>query len=159
MSNPVSRHGRLAGLALVALLASLGVLGCGDGARRKAQELSQSNLKPLAILYGQFASQHRGQPPKTEAEFRAFIKSFKPEQLAAITGGRDADGLFVSTRDQKPYVVIYGRTAKGPPGPAGAPVVVYEQEGRGGKRFVANSLGAVEELDEATFKQRVPDAK
>jgi len=144
---------------MVALVASLGVLGCGDGARRQAQEFSQSNLRPLAILYGQFVGQHRGQPPKSEAEFRAFIKSLKPEQLAALAGGRDADSLFVSTRDQKPYVVIYGRAATGPPGPAGAPVVVYEQEGRGGKRFVANSLGAVEELDEATFKQRVPDAK
>ena len=143
---------------MVALLASLGVLGCGDGGRRQAQELSQSNLRPLAILYGQFISQHRGQPPKSEAEFRAFVKSLKPEQLAKIAGGRDADSLFVSTRDQKPYVVIYGK-AMGPPGPAGAPVVIYEQEGRGGTRFVATSLGAVEELDEAAFKQRVPGAK
>jgi hypothetical protein len=149
---------RLAGAATVVLSALVGILGCGGGARRQAQELSQSNLRPLGILYGQYISQHRGQAPKNETEFRAFIKSLKPAQLAAVAGSRDADSLFVSTRDQKPYVVIYGK-AQGPPGPAGSPVVAYEQEGRGGKRFVGNSLGAVEELDEATFKQRVPGAK
>ena len=42
---------------------------------------------------------------------------------------------------------------------AGQPVIAYEQEGVGGKRFIASSLGAVDEVDEATLAQLVPGAK
>jgi len=77
--------------------------------------------------------------------------------LATLTANRDADSLFISPRDGKPYVVLYGRS-KGPPGPGGAPVVAYEQEGRGGRRFVASSMGAIEEVDDAAFRRMVPAA-
>jgi hypothetical protein len=100
----------------------------------------------LALLYGQFTGQHRGQPPKSEAEFRAFIEA-KGKPLLASFGIADVESLFTSPRDKKPYVVRYG-VVTGPPGPAGQPVIAYEQEGVGGKRFVASSLGAVDEIDE-----------
>jgi len=157
MKALASGHWGAWGLGLVALLVVGAVSGCG-GAQRKAREISESNLKPLAILYGQYISRNRGRPPPNEAEFRAFIKSLPPERLAALTANRDADSLFISPRDQKPYVVVYGG-AKGPPGPGGAPVVAYEQEGSRGKRFVASSMGAIDEVDEATFRQMVPSAK
>jgi hypothetical protein len=37
--------------------------------------------------------------------------------------------------------------------------VAYEQEGVDGKRYVATVVGAVEEVDEARFRELVPDAK
>ena len=156
MGTLANRHGggwRL-GLAVLVVVGTVG--GCG-GAQRKAREIAESNLKPLAILYGQYIGQHRGRPPGNEAEFKAFIKSLPPARLATLTANRDADSLFISPRDGKPYVVLYGRS-KGPPGPGGAPVVAYEQEGRGGRRFVASSMGAIEEVDDAAFRRMVPAA-
>lgn len=132
-------------------------LGCGRS-RRQAAAREESRLKPLALLYGQFTGRNRGNPPASEAQFKEFIRSRGPEQLASF-GVDDVDELFVSERDGKPYVVLYGEAAQGnPPGPAGAPVIAYEQEGVGGKRFVASSMGAVEEVDEARFRELVPHA-
>ena len=39
----------------------------------------------------------------------------------------DPEGLFISSRDGKPYVIKYA-AADGPPGPGGYPVIAYEQE-------------------------------
>jgi hypothetical protein len=138
-------------LAAVALALSLA--GCNNTAQEAAQEAS--NIKPLAIFYGQYVGRHQGQPPPNEAEFKAFVK----ENPAIVQGLSIADpeGLFISSRDNKPYVVIYG-AATGPPGPGSQPVVIYEQEGVNGMRYVASSLGAVEEVDDAKFRQYVPQA-
>lgn len=132
-------------------------LGCG-GAQRQAEQREESRLKPLALFYGQFTGQHRGNPPADEAQLKDFIRSQGPEALASFQV-KDVDGLFLSERDGKPYVVLYGDAAKSnPPGPAGAPVVAYEQEGIGSMRFVASSMGAVEEVDEPRFRELVPAA-
>ena len=129
-------------------------LGCGG--QRASREREESNLKPLAVFYGQFTGRHRGRSPANEAEFKEFLRSLSSEQLATFNV-TDPESLFVSPRDQEPYVIIYG-SPSGPPGPGGAPVIAYEQVGVGGKRFVASSIGAVEEVDEARFKELVPDA-
>ncbi len=100
---------------------------------------------------------HRGESPANEAGFKHFIQSLPPEQLAAMKA-TDADKLFTSARDHEPYVIVYGKP-NGPPGPAGAPVIAYEHTGIEGKRFVASSMGAVEEVDEAHFRQLVPGAQ
>ncbi len=156
MGTRTKGHWGYWGMGLAALLVVGAIGGCG-GAKRQAREISESNLKPLAILYGQYISQHRGQPPGNEAQFKAFIKSLPPARLAALTENRDADGLFLSPRDGKPYVVLYGRS-KGAADPGAARVVAYEQEGSGGKRLVANSMGAIDEVDETAFRQMVPSA-
>ena len=132
-------------------------LGCG-GSQRESEAREQSNLKPLALLYGQYIGQNRGQPPASEEQFKQFVRALSSERLASL-GVTDVEQIFVSSRDQKPYVVLYGQAAlSGPPGPAGAPVIAYELEGAGGTRFVASNMGAVEEVDEARFKELVPGA-
>ncbi|MFO0870306.1 MAG: hypothetical protein U0935_15360 [Pirellulales bacterium] len=132
-----------------------GLAGCNDTAAKISQE--SSNLKPLMVLYGQYVGTHRGQPPANEAEFKAYVKALDPAALKSL-GVTDVDGLFVSSRDNKPYVILYG-PASGPPGPAGQPVIAYEQEGVAGKRYVASTLGAVEEVDPARFQELVPNAR
>ncbi len=137
------------------VLALVLLAGCGSRAR-ESRSREESTLKPLAILYGQYIGQHRGQPPTNEAEFRQFVQTQGPSLLQSF-GLSNIEELFVSPRDGKPYKILYGPTAlKGPPGPAGSPVVAYEQEGRGGKRWVASAMGAVEEVDETRFKELVP---
>ena len=142
-------------ILLLGMCVSLG--GCG-GAQRQAEQREESHLKPLVLFYGQYTGQHQGQPPANEAELKEFIRSLGSEALASFPVDT-VDALFISERDGKPYVVLYGDAAKGnPPGPAGAPVIAYEQEGTGDTRFVGSSMGAVEEVDESRFQELVPTA-
>ena len=135
----------------------LACLGCGGSGSEASRAREESGLKPLAIFYGRFVPQHQGQPPKDEAEFKAYLKEPRNlEELQKIFNVPDVDAMFVSSRDKKPYMVIYGPTSG--EGPAGQPVVAYEQEGMNGKRFVASKMGAVEEVDEARFRKMVPSA-
>jgi hypothetical protein len=116
--------------------------------------MQESNIKPLAMLYGQFMGQHQGRPPASEEEFKKFIETRGMGMLKQF-GIPSVDALFISERDKQPYVVLYGEL-KGPPALAGQPVCVYERQGVNGRRFVASSLGAVEEVDEARFRKLVP---
>jgi hypothetical protein len=129
--------------------------GCsGPGRSNQAEE--SSSLKPLATFYGKFVNQHRGNPPGSEAEFKAFLKEPKnAESLRLEFQVADVDAMFVSPRDHQPYAVIYGSLPR-LPGPGGAPVVAHEKTGIEGKRFVASALGAVEEVDETKFRGMVP---
>jgi hypothetical protein len=136
------------GLAFCLLL-----VGCGPS---QQQVEEQSTLKPLGILHGRYAAQHKGEPPPNEAEFKKFVESLGPESLQSI-GAADATKLWISSRDKQPYGIVYGKNT-GPPGPAGQPVVVYEVQGSGGKRMVGSQLGAVDEVDEARFRELVPSA-
>lgn len=126
--------------------------GCGGG-NRPAPPV-ESNLKCLAVFYGRYIQQHRGQTPPNAEEFKKFITGLRPEELKAwkIT---DVDKAFASPRDGQPYMVRYA-IALSPPGTSGVPVVAYEQQGVRGRRYIANALGAVEEVDEARFRQLVP---
>jgi hypothetical protein len=139
------RIGLLVGLALV--------MGC-RGPQNASQQTESSGLKPLAVFYGRYLSQHRGQPPQSEAEFKQFLATMSPEDLKSFNLA-SADEVLVSSRDKLPYVVMYGAKPGGPM-LNGAPLIGYEQQGVNGKRYVGNWLGAVEEVDEAKFKELVP---
>jgi hypothetical protein len=145
------------GVSLVLFISIIGLWGfsgCSGGGTASAP-MQQSNIKPLAMLYGQFIGQHQGRPPASEEEFRKFIQERGMGMLKQF-GISSVDALFISERDKQPYVVIYGQP-KGPAALAGQPVCVYERQGVGGRRYVASSLGAVEEVDESRFRQLVPE--
>ena len=150
--NRVNAHAQCAILLAIGGVVAA-TMGCG-GPDHVAEEAS--TLKPLAILYGRYIAQNRGQPPANEAAFRAFVEKEGPSLLEQFEA-KDVSSLFVSSRDKKPYTILYGPLT-GPPGPAGQPVFAYEQEGVGGMRLVASSLGAVDEVDATKFKQLVPSA-
>ena len=116
-----------------------------------------STLKPLAVIYGKYVGEHAGQPPANEADFKAYAQSPSAKPILDANGIKDVESLFTSNRDKKPYVVLYGRLT-GPNAVSGQPVFAYEQEGVGGKRYVATSLGSIQEVDEAEFKRLVPTA-
>jgi hypothetical protein len=149
-----SSFSRLAVLCLVSLAFAVAI-GCKSQQNSLPRE--QSGLKRLALVYGRYIARHRGQPPASEADLKKYVQEMSPADLKAF-GVEDANRIFISERDGKPYVIVCGQ-AKGPPGPGGAPVVAYEQEGKDGKRWVASYLGAVEEVDDARFRQMVPTAK
>lgn len=139
--------------APLCLLLAAACCGCGGDVGGAAQQ--ESNLKKLSLFFGQYQGQHRGVWAPDEKSLKEFIKSqelmLKSQQIS------DVDGLFVSERDHQPYVILYGGEAVATDGPGGSPVVAYEKQGVGGKRFVASSLGAVEEVDDQRLRQWVPN--
>jgi hypothetical protein len=147
---------RLVALGVVGL-AFFAAIGCSS--QKKSLPREESGLKKLTVFYCRFLAQHGGQPPANEVEFKKFVQSLTAPDSAApdstASGADNSDKIFISNRDGKPYVILYGQT-QGPPGPGGSPLIAYEQDGKDGKRWVASALGAVEEVDEAHFREMVP---
>lgn len=143
-----SRH------SLTGVLSSLCLLGVGCSSDGKPQTDSDKNFQALTILYGKFIPRNRGVGPASEAEFKKFIHSLAASEVEG-TGADPAniDKLFVSPRDNQPYVIAY--KVRPSPGPDGPPAIIWEQTGVGGKRLVGDALGKVEELDQAAFEKRV----
>jgi hypothetical protein len=141
----------------VPLLAALVLFaGCSGGGEAKSAAREQSHIKTLAVLYGTYVGSHRGQLPPNEAAFKQYVQASSAQSRGGVTVA-DPQSIFVSERDAQPYVILYGDAARRGPsgGPAGSPVVIYEQVGVDGLRFVASNMGAVEEVDQARFKQLV----
>jgi hypothetical protein len=140
------------GLAVSFLFAA--ATGCDRGGKQ-AVEREESNLKPLALLYGQYISKHQGKRPANKDEFVKYLQG-NPELVKRFAKDTPIEQLFVSSRDKKEYVVAYG------PGRQGVnpsqDVIAYEQEGLEGKRWIATSVGEVREVDEAKFQELKPDA-
>lgn len=122
----------------------IALTGCnGDDASSDAH----SHIRVLTRFYTR-VSMDLGRPPKDEAEFKEKIKAINAD-LNAV-GVSSVDELFVSERDGQPLVVDYGDF------PKGSSVVIYEQTGVDGKRMVGQRIGSVEEVDDARFKELVP---
>ena len=142
---PVS-HVNLASFLLALLLAAFS--GCGPKADLETAEL-RSNMRALAVCYGDYMKTNRGRAPKSEKALRKWLEKRGDEYLEVLHVDT-VDDIFISSRDNEPYVVIYGKPAN---------VIAYESVGIDGKRFVADNLGVAMEVDEAKFAEMVPDAK
>lgn len=127
--------------------------GCQRQTGRELEPV-EANVKNIAIFYGRYTSQNRGRTPPDKEALKKFIASHPAAELAALKI-TDVEQLFVSPRDKQPYVVCYGAKLP-PPGPSGSPVVAHEKDGVEGRRFVAFSNGGVDELDDARFRELVP---
>lgn len=134
----------------------LTAIGCG--AKQTPQPPSEANLKAIYVLYGQYTGQHRGQSPPDAAAFKKFIRGVDADQLKSLTD-KDVDSLFVSPRDDLPYVVHYkaamGMPGVGPPGAPGGGWLAHEELGENGKRYLLFSTGIIEEVDADRFDEIV----
>jgi len=139
------RCGFTAGLFIVGYVTILA--GCGS--KSPAGTSKDAEFKALVTLYSSLIK--HGRAPTSEAEFKDAIKNRLAPVAQALKVG-DVDALFTSSRDGKPVVVIYGKRSAG----MSQDVVAYEQVGVDGKRLVGYSLGMVEEVDEARFRELVP---
>lgn len=134
---------------IILILVTSACCGCSKSASKEVRSAEQSNLKPLSILYGRFQASNENRPPANEADFKKYIKATGESTLKQFN--TDADKLFVSPRDGQPYVVYYGKSVP----PSG--VIAYEREGVGGERIVAYPFGSVGLVDDARFRQLVPN--
>jgi hypothetical protein len=89
---------------------------------------------------------NQGRLPRNNEELKAHIRS---------QGGQSVDELFISERDNQPYVILYGKDAANP---ALGGLIAYEQLGVDGSRYIAYRSGSVEAIDEARFRELVPNA-
>jgi hypothetical protein len=127
-------------------------LGCSSQGTGADAAPDTSRIKELAALYSSYMELHGRRPPASEAEFKEFVaKDGAP--LLKEAGVSAVDDLFVSPRDNQPYVVHYGQDAakrldRGP--------VIYERNGVNGRRLVGHRLGYVNEVDETEFRELVP---
>jgi hypothetical protein len=94
-----------------------------------------------------------GRPPANQADFKSFISESGDALLKSADVGT-VDELFVSPRDNQPYLIAYGSEAAKLISQGG--VVIYERNGKDGRRLVGNRGGFVNELDEAEFRKLVP---
>lgn len=120
------------------------VAGCRKHEAAGSWQRETSHVRSLTSLYGE-ATAKLGHLPQDEQEFKRAIGALgvRPEKM----GVTSLDQLLISERDHKPLIVIYGIHRPQ------CDVVVYEQAGWAGKRWVGHRIGMVEEMDEAAFRQ------
>jgi hypothetical protein len=124
-----------------------GSLGCGG--RGPAEPEAKVRLTRLLRLYQVYVARNHHGPPDEQA-LRAFGQKLSAKERDESLIGDDPDGLFTSPRDHEKYVIRYNLKLE-PSGPTRA--VAWEAAGQGGKRFVALSIGYVEEYDDQTLRQ------
>jgi hypothetical protein len=124
--------------------------GCGDKTAKEVAAMNKSNIQRLANIYSAHQNYKGGRGPANEAEFKEFIKNFDTEKLQMMgVKTEDMNGLFTSERDGKPFKIRYnvggGRGSVDP--------VVFETEGKDGKKQVGYTGGNVEDVDDQTYQQ------
>jgi hypothetical protein len=136
--------------AAAAAAALGGLSGCSrDNMAKEVAAMNTSNAQRLANLYGAFQNYKNGRGPSDEAEFKQFVAEFDPEKLSMMGVNKsNVDAVFASERDGKPFKIRYkvggGRGSVAP--------VVFEQEGKNGKKLVGfTGTARVDEVDDTAY--------
>ena len=141
--------GRLLPACGVVLLLCCGNGGCGAGGGGNTEPEAKVRLTKVLRLYQVYVEKNKKGPPGEQA-LREFGEKLSPTERDEYLIGDDLETIFTSPRDQQKYVIKYNLKLD-PGGPTRA--VAWEATGQGGKRFVALSIGYVEEYDDETFKE------
>ena len=135
------------GVPMLVLLCCLGASGCGRSAPREPE--AKVRLAKLHRLYQVYVEKNKHGPPNEEA-LRAFGQKLSAKERDEYLIGDDLDTIFISPRDNQKYVIKYNLPLD--PG-AASQAVAWEATGQNGKRYVALSIGYIEEYDDETFQQ------
>lgn len=150
---------------MVAVATSCLTSGCGSG--QGTESPVEHNIRSLAVLVGRYRGANRGNPPANPEALKAFLKTkgFGESALKSLgLKAAELDSLFQSPRDGKPFIYRAPKGGTGVPampGPDGKQrktVVFHETDGVNGSRWVAYDLGAIELVDEDTFKKMISGA-
>ncbi|MBL9162716.1 MAG: hypothetical protein JNL18_08300 [Planctomycetaceae bacterium] len=126
-------------LALLTLIASSQLLGCGKTA---PPPTDRTPIEDVASWHQLYVASHGRKLPPDEAAFVAFVEAQMKERGQPF----DAAAFLVSPRDGQKFVVQYGTASV----TLGADsVVVHEKEGYNGKLLVGFQMGRSAEVDAA----------
>jgi hypothetical protein len=119
--------------------------------------LNDTHIKQLANLYMAHQMRNGSNGPQDEAAFKEFIrKGMAPHRLEMMrVDPNKLDELFISENDGQPFVLRYGQSG----GVMAKLPVVFEKEGRDGKRQVAYTNGSVEEIDASKYEELMRGGK
>jgi hypothetical protein len=137
----------LLGTSLLIVLGLLGYFLSGGrmtGSKERVLTPTEVRLMKVAALYREYNAATQ-RPPADIDELKNWVKRLDKRRLNFLDVD-EVDSLFVSERDQQPFVLD-------PPPPSIGPILAHEKTGTGGKRFVVSSTGNVTEVDEENFKQ------
>ena len=150
MASPWPRTApvRIGTLLTAVFLPAVCTLGCGSPAARPVPE-GRDRITKLLNLYKAYVQKNKQGPPGEQA-LREFGQKLSPEEREAQLIGNDLDAIFTSPRDNQKYVV---RCNLKPDAGGVTRAVAWEAAGQGGLRYVALSVGYVEEYDDETFRQ------
>jgi hypothetical protein len=123
-------------------------LGCGKGTAPPEPE-GKVRLTKVLRLYQVYVDKYKKGPPNEQA-LRDLGQKLSSKQRDEYLIGDDLDNIFTSPRDNQKYVIRYNLRLD-PGGSSRA--IAWEANGQDGKRFVALSMGYVEEYDDETFKE------
>jgi hypothetical protein len=135
-------------LLTMSLFSGCGNSGAGDAAIRNA---NQTNIQRLTNLYSRFQLSRGGKGPANETEFRKYIGELDSQTLSNIgVEAANLDKLFKSERDNQAFSVRYA-VAGNTRGSNDA--IVFESEGKEGKRQVGFTSLAIREVDSSEYDQ------
>lgn len=136
---------------LLALLVGLPVVaGCGsDPPTGTSDPPAKLRLERLLEFYRSHLDE-RKKPPADEKAFKEYIRGLPADRKQGFGMTADPDELFTSPRDGQKYRVRYN--LRFTPG-GSAEAVAWEAAGANGSRYVALSVGYVEEYDEERFAE------
>jgi hypothetical protein len=138
----IRRRLLLTGLSAAVAVA---VAGCADRSiSRQVAAMNDSRIKQLANLFRFYQATNGWVGPKDEATLRSFVQAAPRKNLDMM--GIDPsrfEEMLVSDRDGKPFAVRWGVSI----GPMEEQAVVFEAEGRDGRRLVAYTGARTEEVD------------
>jgi hypothetical protein len=127
-------------------------LGCNSQQSGSDGTTGVPRIKGLTALYISFMNNNAGRPPASEDEFKRYVAE-KGGPVFDSAGVSTAEEMFISPRDNEPYVILYGNDAakllsRG--------IVAHERTGVNGSRLVGRRAGSIEDLGEAEFRKLVP---
>lgn len=138
-------------VSLVAAVLLGFLAGCTshDAAHATSDPTAKVRLTRLTKFYTTYTALKK-KPPANEEAFKEYLRSLpRDEKVAAGVVGDDVDGLFVSPRDGKKYHIEYGKVIR----PTGKNQAwAWEETGQAGKRYVALTMGYVQEYDAEAFE-------
>jgi hypothetical protein len=133
------------------LLALAALVGCG-GPDPLASPTA-ARLRGLANMYLNYAVAKNGGGPSNEDALKKYMHSVEAIQLQASgIDPKAIDSVFLSERDQQPFVVLYAQSITRISGDSKQPLA-YEKTGTNGKHLIAYINAKVDHVDETRLKE------
>jgi hypothetical protein len=136
---------------VLCLIALITLAGCGGPDPLTSP--TAARLRGLANMYLSYAVAKNGGGPANEEVLKKYLHSVDAIQLE--TSGIDPkaiDSVFISERDQQPFVVLYGQSFTRITGDSQQPLA-YEKTGKNGRHLIAYINAKVDHVDDAKLKE------